>query len=99
MSEDEAAVEVAPAPPHPRSVSAAAVSREPPTGGSPCRDWIDEMVDASIRRGPVRPARDKCPYCGCDWHGKPNNEGCQGSHLSKYRRKGKRPAVIQWDQM
>lgn len=76
-SEDEAAVEVSPAPPHPRSESAA-ISRER-AGGSPrpqTRDSIDELVDASLKRGPTR-HYDKCPHCNNPWHGI-KSAGCRG---------------------
>lgn len=99
--EEQVAVEESPAPPHPRPVSAA-VSREP-AGGSPCedsRDEIDELVDASLRRGPTR-YFDRCPHCDQEWHGKPNGLMCQGSHLSRRRKRTKRPqkATVRWDQM
>lgn len=100
--EERVAVEASPAPPHPRPDSAA-VSREP-AGGSPCegiRDEIDELVDASLNKGPQRPHMDRCPHCEQEWHGKPNRLMCQGSHLSRRRKRTRRPkpAVVRWDQM
>lgn len=80
--EDKVAVEDSPAPPHPRSDSAA-VSRREPTGGSPFRDEIDELVDASLSRGPKAWSHfiDRCQHCGREWHGKQNDVLCQGSHI------------------
>lgn len=94
-SEDEAAVEVAPAPPRPRPESAA-VSRQP-AGGSPCQDEIDKLVDRSLRNRRRR-YFDKCGFCHQDWHGLPNKDGCQGSHLKRFNKKPK-DAVIEWDKM
>lgn len=76
--EDEAAVEKSPAPPHPRSDSAAQSPREP-AGGSPCRDWIDDLVDKSIRNGkPRAKAYPRCPRCDGFWHGIRSGK-CKGS--------------------
>lgn len=70
-------------------------------GASPCGDWIDELVDASLATGPVRPKGEKCPHCGGEWHGKPNAEFCQGSHLASRskNRPPKRSTTVRWDRM
>ncbi len=75
-------VEDAPAPLHPWSESAA-ISREP-ARGSPCRDDIDRLVDASIARGPKNKILLKCGFCAAEWHGLPSGE-CRGSHVMQLK--------------
>ena len=85
MMEKTDVVEESPAPLHPRPDSAA-VSREP-AGGSPCRDEIDDLVDASLERGPQRNQWLKCPYCDREWHGFQNERLCQGSHYGRSKKR------------
>lgn len=76
--EESSAVEDAPA--HtPRSDLPQSPASRP--GGSPCRDEIDELVDAALERGYVKYYYDRCPNCNGEWHGFQNEKLCPGSHL------------------
>ena len=60
-------------------------------------DDIDELVNASLERGPQRPKMDRCPYCTQEWHGKPNRLFCQGSHLKKAKTVKQVETVVNWE--
>lgn len=77
--EEASAVEGSPA--HtPRPVLPQSPACQP--GGSPCRDEIDDLVDASLRRGPYGGrSYVQCPHCQGEWHGFQNGKLCKGSHI------------------
>lgn len=53
-------------------------------GDSPYRDDIDDLVDASLKRGPYGGrSYMQCPNCTAEWHGFQNGNMCQGSHIRK----------------
>lgn len=76
--EEASAVEEAPAL-TPRSDLPQSPASRP--GGSSYRDEIDELVDASIKRGPSGWVYQKCPRCNAEWHGFKIGS-CGGSHLN-----------------
>lgn len=80
-SEEASAVEGSPAP-IPRSDLPQSPASRP--GDSPYGDEIDELVDASMRRGPYYGRSYlQCPNCAAEWHGFQNGNMCQGSHIRK----------------